>query len=134
MTTARHRVTERGAVSPTCPAPEVAETQGSQVQNALSPRRKRRSAEVRNSLRLFGLLAVLAGVNVYVFFFNHGTAPRDVQIPLPLEGATLTLNITRGDAGPVVTSTATYNSAQAAQTLTFSPTYDLTAVSLTLER
>jgi len=27
---------------------------------------------------LFGLLAVLAGVNVYVFFFNHGTAPREV--------------------------------------------------------
>ena len=24
------------------------------------------------------MLAVLAGVNVYVFFFNHGTAPRDV--------------------------------------------------------
>ncbi|HEY4184638.1 MAG TPA: peptidoglycan DD-metalloendopeptidase family protein [Polyangia bacterium] len=47
----------------------------------MSPRRKRRSAEVRNSLRLFGLLAVLAGVNVYVFFFNHGTAPRDVLKP-----------------------------------------------------
>jgi hypothetical protein len=45
------------------------------------PRRKRRSAEVRNSLRLFGLLAVLAGVNVYVFFFNRGTAPREVLKP-----------------------------------------------------
>ena len=49
----------------------------------LSPRRKskRRSAEVRNSLRLFGLLAVLGCVNVYVFFFNHGTAPREVLKP-----------------------------------------------------
>jgi murein DD-endopeptidase MepM/ murein hydrolase activator NlpD len=36
---------------------------------------------VRNSLRLFGLLAVLAGVNVYVFFFNRGTAPREVLRP-----------------------------------------------------
>jgi murein DD-endopeptidase MepM/ murein hydrolase activator NlpD len=32
-------------------------------------------------LRLFGLLAVLAGVNVYVFFFNRGTAPREVLKP-----------------------------------------------------
>jgi murein DD-endopeptidase MepM/ murein hydrolase activator NlpD len=47
----------------------------------VSRRRKRRSAEVRNSLRLFGLLAVLAGVNVYVFFFNRGTAPREVLKP-----------------------------------------------------
>ncbi|MBC8132858.1 MAG: hypothetical protein H7X95_07740, partial [Deltaproteobacteria bacterium] len=36
---------------------------------------------MRNSLRLFGLLAVLAGVNVYVFFFNQGTAPREVLKP-----------------------------------------------------
>jgi murein DD-endopeptidase MepM/ murein hydrolase activator NlpD len=47
----------------------------------VAPRRKRRSAEVRNSLRLFGLLTVLAGVNVYVFFFNRGTAPREVLKP-----------------------------------------------------
>lgn len=47
----------------------------------MSPRRKRRSAELRNSLRLFGLLAILAGVNVYVFFFNRGTAPREVLKP-----------------------------------------------------
>jgi len=32
-------------------------------------------------LRLFGLLAVLAGVNIYVFFFNRGTAPREVLKP-----------------------------------------------------
>lgn len=47
----------------------------------MPPRRRKRSAEVRNSLRLFGLLAVLAGVNVYVFFFNRGTAPREVLKP-----------------------------------------------------
>ena len=49
----------------------------------MSSRRKskKRSAEVRNSLRLFGLLAVLAGVNVYVFFFNRGTAPREILKP-----------------------------------------------------
>jgi murein DD-endopeptidase MepM/ murein hydrolase activator NlpD len=39
---------------------------------------------VRNSLRLFGLLTVLAGVNVYVFFFNRGTAPREVLRPASL--------------------------------------------------
>jgi murein DD-endopeptidase MepM/ murein hydrolase activator NlpD len=39
---------------------------------------------VRNSLRLFGLLTVLVGVNVYVFFFNHGTAPREVLKPASL--------------------------------------------------
>ena len=36
---------------------------------------------MRSSLRLFGLLTVLAGVNVYVFFFNRGTAPREVLKP-----------------------------------------------------
>jgi murein DD-endopeptidase MepM/ murein hydrolase activator NlpD len=45
----------------------------------LAPRRrKRRSAELRNSLRLGVVLATLVGINVYVFFFNRGTAPRDV--------------------------------------------------------
>ncbi|HET6281432.1 MAG TPA: M23 family metallopeptidase [Polyangia bacterium] len=33
---------------------------------------------MRNSVRLGVLLAGLVGVNVYVFFFNHKTAPRDV--------------------------------------------------------
>jgi murein DD-endopeptidase MepM/ murein hydrolase activator NlpD len=41
-------------------------------------RRKRRSTELRNSARLGIVLAGLVGINVYVFFFNHGTAPRDV--------------------------------------------------------
>jgi murein DD-endopeptidase MepM/ murein hydrolase activator NlpD len=44
-------------------------------------RRKRRSAEIRNSLRLGLLLAGLVGINVYVFFFNRGTAPREVLKP-----------------------------------------------------
>jgi murein DD-endopeptidase MepM/ murein hydrolase activator NlpD len=41
-------------------------------------RRKRRSVEIRNSLRLGVLLAGLAAINVYVFFFNRKTAPREV--------------------------------------------------------
>ena len=44
-------------------------------------RRKRRSAEIRNSLRLGLLLVGLVGINVYVFFFNRGTAPREVLKP-----------------------------------------------------
>jgi murein DD-endopeptidase MepM/ murein hydrolase activator NlpD len=57
-------------------------------------RRKRRSAEVRNSLRLGVLLAGLVGINVYVFFFNHGTAPRDV---LNLQSTSKTMDGTRRD-------------------------------------
>jgi murein DD-endopeptidase MepM/ murein hydrolase activator NlpD len=57
-------------------------------------RRKRRSAEVRNSLRLGVLLAGLVGINVYVFFFNHGTAPRDV---LNLQSTSKSLDGTRHD-------------------------------------
>src|ERR1700759_4897315 len=79
------RATERGAVSLTCQdfavQPGGQTEAASQVQDALSPRRKRRSAEVRNSLRLFGLLAVLAGGNIYVFFFNRGRARREVLKP-----------------------------------------------------
>jgi murein DD-endopeptidase MepM/ murein hydrolase activator NlpD len=37
--------------------------------------------EVRNSLRLGLLLSALVGINVYVFFFNRGTAPREVLKP-----------------------------------------------------
>src|SRR5438477_6988773 len=33
---------------------------------------------MRNSLRLGVLLTALVGINVYVFFFNRGTAPREV--------------------------------------------------------
>src|SRR5215831_15279301 len=44
----------------------------------LARRRKRRSSEKRSSVRLGVLLVGLVGVNVYVFLFNHRTAPRDV--------------------------------------------------------
>ena len=85
LTQTSPRATERGAVSLTCqdlPGQSGSQVEAAlQVQNVLSPRRKKRSAEVRNSLRLFGLLAVLAGVNIYVFFFNRGTAPREVLKP-----------------------------------------------------
>jgi len=53
-------------------------------------RRKKRSAEIRNSLRLGLVLAGLVGINVYIFFFNRGTAPREVLKPastLKSEGA-----------------------------------------------
>ena len=66
----------------------------------MSPRRKKRSAEVRNSLRLFGLLAVLGAVNVYVFFFNHGTAPREVLKPSSM------LKTAEGKAGTLEKATA----------------------------
>src|SRR3954471_18855904 len=55
-------------------------------------RRKRRSVELRNSLRLGALLVALAGINVYVFFFNRGTAPRDV---LNMQSTSKTLDSTR---------------------------------------
>jgi murein DD-endopeptidase MepM/ murein hydrolase activator NlpD len=57
-------------------------------------RRKRRNAEVRNSLRLGVLLTGLIGINVYVFFFNHGTAPREV---LNLQSTSKTMEGTRHD-------------------------------------
>ena len=61
----------------------------------LAPRRrKRRSSELRNSLRLGAVLAALVGINVYVFFFNHGTAPKDV---LNLQSTSKTLDGTRHD-------------------------------------
>src|SRR3954468_15003010 len=62
---------------------------------SVPPRRKRRSAEMRNSLRLFALLTALGAVNVYVFFFNHGTAPREILKPSSLSRAA------EGLAGPL---------------------------------
>src|SRR3954470_9925407 len=53
-----------------------------------SRRRKRRSVELRNSLRLGLLLSGLVGINVYVFFFNRGTAPREVLKPASMVKAT----------------------------------------------
>jgi murein DD-endopeptidase MepM/ murein hydrolase activator NlpD len=59
-----------------------------------SKRRKRRSTEVRNSVRLGVVLAALVGINVYVFFFNRGTAPKDV---LNLQSTSKTMEGTRHD-------------------------------------
>jgi murein DD-endopeptidase MepM/ murein hydrolase activator NlpD len=47
---------------------------------------------MRNSLRLGAVLACLVGINVYVFFFNRGTAPRDV---LNLQSTSKTMEGTR---------------------------------------
>src|SRR4051794_16264586 len=55
-------------------------------------RRRRQSGEMKNSLRLSVLLVGLVGINVYVFFFNHKTAPREV---LNLQSTTKTMETTR---------------------------------------
>ena len=47
---------------------------------------------MKNSLRLSVLLVGLVGINVYVFFFNHKTAPREV---LNLQSTTRTMETTR---------------------------------------
>jgi murein DD-endopeptidase MepM/ murein hydrolase activator NlpD len=47
---------------------------------------------MKNSLRLSVLLVGLVGINVYVFFFNHKTAPREV---LNLQSTTKTIETTR---------------------------------------
>ena len=47
---------------------------------------------MKNSLRLSVLLVGLVGINVYVFFFNHKTAPRDV---LNLQSTTKTMETSR---------------------------------------
>lgn len=47
----------------------------------MARRRRRRSAEFRNGLRLGAVLLALVGVNVYVFFIKPGTALREVLRP-----------------------------------------------------
>ena len=47
---------------------------------------------MKSSLRLSVLLVGLVGINVYVFFFNHKTAPREV---LNLQSTTKTMEATR---------------------------------------
>src|SRR5579863_1690679 len=49
---------------------------------------------MKNSLRLSVLLVGLVGINVYVFFFNHKTAPREV---LNLQSTSKTMETTRRD-------------------------------------
>jgi murein DD-endopeptidase MepM/ murein hydrolase activator NlpD len=58
-------------------------------------RRKRRSGELKSSFRLGFLLVGLVGVNIYVFFFNRHTAPREV---LNLQSTSRTLESTRREA------------------------------------
>ena len=49
---------------------------------------------MRNSVRLGVVLAGLVGINVYVFFFNRGTAPKDV---LNLQSTSKTMDGSRHD-------------------------------------
>ncbi|HET6150796.1 MAG TPA: peptidoglycan DD-metalloendopeptidase family protein [Polyangia bacterium] len=65
-------------------------------------RRKRRSAEIRNSLRLGLLLSGLVGINIYVFFFNRGTAPREVLKPAATAQAAGADDILKASAAEVV--------------------------------
>jgi len=74
-------------------------------------RRKRRSGEVKGSFKLGLVLLGLVGINVYVFFFNRGTAPREV---LNLQSTSKTMDATRKEllandaraARPLVTGPA----------------------------
>jgi murein DD-endopeptidase MepM/ murein hydrolase activator NlpD len=74
-------------------------------------RRRRRSGEVKSSFKLGLVLLGLVGINVYVFFFNRGTAPREV---LNLQSTSKTVETTRKElladdaraARPLVTAPA----------------------------
>jgi murein DD-endopeptidase MepM/ murein hydrolase activator NlpD len=74
---------------------------------------------MKSSLRLGVLLVGLVGVNVYVFFFNRKTAPRDV---LNLQSTSKTMEVSRGEilsadaraARPLVTSAGKSPSSQSA--------------------
>jgi murein DD-endopeptidase MepM/ murein hydrolase activator NlpD len=57
--------------------------------------RRRRTRESRNSLKLGVLLTALVGINVYVFFFNRGTAPREI---LNLQSTSKTMETVREQA------------------------------------
>jgi len=58
-------------------------------------RRRRRGGEAGKPLRLGVLLVGLVGINVYVFFFNHGTAPREI---LNLQSTSKSFESTRQEA------------------------------------
>src|SRR4029079_16151887 len=62
---------------------------------ARKQRRRRRSREGGKHLRLGVLLVGLVGVNVYVFFFNRGTAPREI---LNMQSTSKTFDSTRQEA------------------------------------
>src|SRR6185312_17118059 len=55
-------------------------------------RRRRHSVEMKSSFRLGVLLVGLVGINVYVFFFNQKTAPREV---LNLQSTSKTMEVSR---------------------------------------
>ena len=50
---------------------------------------------MRKPLRLGVVLVGLVGINVYVFFFNHGTAPREI---LNMQSTSKTFESTRQEA------------------------------------
>ena len=58
-------------------------------------RRRRRGSHVGKPLRLGVLLVGLVGINVYVFFFNRGTAPREI---LNMQSTSKTFDSTRQEA------------------------------------
>lgn len=58
-------------------------------------RRRRRGGEVGKPLRLGVLLVGLVGINVYVFFFNRGTAPREI---LNMQSTSKSFESTRQEA------------------------------------
>ena len=62
---------------------------------ARKQRRRRRSREGGKHLRLGVLLVGLVGINVYVFFFNRGTAPREI---LNMQSTSKTFDSTRQEA------------------------------------
>src|SRR3954452_2693427 len=58
-------------------------------------RRRRRGNAVGKPLRLGVVLVALVGINVWVFFFNHGTAPREI---LNMQSTSKTFDSTRQQA------------------------------------
>jgi len=62
---------------------------------ARKQRRRRRGGATGKPLRLGVVLVGLVGVNVYVFFFNHGTAPREI---LNMQSTSKTFDSNRQEA------------------------------------
>ena len=83
---------------------------------ARKQRRRRRGGATGKPLRLGVVLVGLVGVNVYVFFFNHGTAPREI---LNMQSTSKTFDSNRQEAlsadvrraGELVASSSTHKAA-----------------------
>src|SRR5215212_6266744 len=58
-------------------------------------RRRRRGGNLARPMRLGVVLVALVGINVYVFFFNRGTAPREI---LNMQSTSKTFESTRQEA------------------------------------